>query len=86
MLDGARHLAVRRVEVAMGQTVAHPRDVAPRVAGLAVEQLRRDGLDCLADLDEADPDGVEYEAIGKVASCHMAIDGRDGIKNVLQAL
>ena len=63
VVDRAGDLAVGRVEVAMGQAVAHPGDVAPGVTRLGVEELWRDGLDRLSDLDEADADSIEDQAI-----------------------
>ncbi len=45
---------MRGVEVAVSQTVAHTGDLRPRKARLTGEQLRREGLDPFADLDETD--------------------------------
>lgn len=59
ILNGAGHLAVRRVEVAMREAVAHPGNVGPRLARLGVQQVGREGFDGLADLDQAYAYGIE---------------------------
>jgi len=47
------------VEVAVGQVIAHAGDLAPRDAGLGVEQPGGQGLHRLADLQQPDPDRIE---------------------------
>ena len=63
LVDRAADVAVCGVEVSVGQAVTHPCDVAPGMSWLGVEQLGGDGLDRFADLDEADPDGIEDEPV-----------------------
>lgn len=79
MLDGACHLAVRRVEVAMGEAITHPGDVAPGVAWLGVEQPRRDRLDRFADLDLANPNPVDSQRdrVGESLRAHRAFQAGD---------
>jgi hypothetical protein len=66
------------VEVAVCDAVAHPGDLDPREGRCAGEQLRRKSFDRFADLDEADPDGVEDEPAVKIAALGMGTDGLDG--------
>lgn len=72
-MDGAANVTMSRIEVPMGEAVAHARDVAPRVAWLGIKQVVGNGLDRFADLDEADPDGVEDQAVGQIAPCDMTL-------------
>lgn len=56
------------VEVAMGEVVPHPGDVGPRHFGLVRENVVADVLHRFTDLDEADSDGVEDQAVIEAAS------------------
>ncbi len=82
---GAGDQAVLGVEVPMGQPVGHAGDVGPRGAGRGVGELGGEGLDGLADLDEADADGVEDESVGQVAARDVAADGGDSLMDVGEA-
>ena len=79
MFNSTGDVAVVRVEVPMGEAITHPGNVSPGAARLSVEELWRDGLDGLTDLDESDADSIEDEAVRKPPAGHMAPDGVDGI-------
>lgn len=86
VFDGSGDVAVVRVEVPVGEAVTHAGDVAPGVGRLGVEELCRNRLDGLSDLDEPDSDSIEDKAVGEPTACHVAPDGVDGIKDVPQPL
>ena len=65
--DGCGHDRVRRVEVPVRELITHRGDLPPGDGWLAVEQVCWQGLDGLADLQEADAHRVEHQAIGQVA-------------------
>ena len=77
---------MRRVKVPVGQAVTHPGDLRPRKGRFAGEQLRREGFDRFADLDETDPHGVEDEHVVQVAALEVGVDGVDGGHDVFEAL
>lgn len=54
LAHGGSEDGVRGIEVAVGEAVAHARDLRPRLTRLAAQQPFGKGLDRLADLDEAD--------------------------------
>ena len=62
-IDGGLHDCVRRVEVAVRQPVPHAGDVFPRNVGFGRQHIGTYPLDRLTDLDEAEANGVEHEAI-----------------------
>lgn len=55
------------VEVAVCEVVAHAGDLAPGDVGLGCEPVLGKGFDCLANLDQSDPDGVEDQAVGQIS-------------------
>jgi hypothetical protein len=59
VIHGRLQDRVGGVEVAVGQVIAHAGDLAPRDAGLGVEQPGGQGLHRLADLQQPDPDRIE---------------------------
>ena len=59
VVDGGLQDGVGCVEVAVGQVITHPGNLAPWDRGLGVEQLSGQCLDGLADLQQPDSDGVE---------------------------
>ena len=69
VVDSTADVTVVRVEVPMGEAVAHPCDVAPGVTRFGVEQLGGDSLDRLSNLYEADPDGVEDQPVRQITPC-----------------
>lgn len=85
-LNRAGDLAVRRVEVAVREPIAHPSDVAPRMTGFGGEDLGRDALDGLADLDQPDAHRVEDQPIRQNASCHVVVDRVDSVEHVMESL
>ena len=52
------------VEVAVGEHVAHARDLGPRELGFQASRLVIEFLDRLSDLDEPHPDRIEHEVVG----------------------
>jgi predicted transcriptional regulator len=48
--------------------VAHAGDLPPRDGRVGSEQGVGESLDCLADLQQPDPDSVEDQAVGQVAT------------------
>src|ERR1017187_7019372 len=68
LLDGCLQDSVTGGEVAVAQVVPHPRDLPPRKGRLSGKQACGQRLDCLADLQQPDPDGVEDQAVGQVAA------------------
>jgi len=62
-IDGGLYDCVRRVEVPVRQTVPHAGDVLPRNVGFDRQHVGTYPLDRLAELDEAEADGVEHEAV-----------------------
>jgi hypothetical protein len=56
------------VEVPVCEVVAHTGDLPPRDGWLGGEQVVGECFDGLADFQQADPDGVEYQAVGQVAA------------------
>ena len=66
---------MRGVEVAVGEAVAHPGDLRPGECRFVGKQLSGESLDRFADLDQADPNGVEDEPVGQVAALEVGVDG-----------
>jgi hypothetical protein len=48
----------------MSQAIAQARDLSPRNGGLGTKHLGGQGLHGLTDLQQSDPDGIEYQAVG----------------------
>jgi hypothetical protein len=65
------------VEVAVGQVITHPGDLAPGDRGLCVEQIGGQSLDGLTDLEQPDPDGVEDQPVGESSSLQVRADRVD---------
>jgi hypothetical protein len=61
----------------VGQVVAHAGDLAPRDAGLGIEQFGGQGLHSLADFQQPDPDRVEDQAVGQVTALQVGADRVD---------
>lgn len=67
------------IEVTVCEPVARPGDLRSRERWFARQQLRRNGLDRFADLDQADRDGVEDEPVMKItAGPHRASEPTAG--------
>jgi hypothetical protein len=62
-VDGGLRDCVRRVEVPVRQTVPHAGNVFPRNGMFGRQHVRTYPLDSLADLNEAEANGVEHEAV-----------------------
>lgn len=82
---GADHLT-RRHDVAVSKMVAHPSDPLPRDVWLGVAKVVAERLDGFADLDEADPYGVEDKVIVEATAQNVRPDLRDGHGDVIQAV
>ena len=66
--SGRHDDGVRRIEVAMGEHVAHPCDVGPRQLGLEAPSLVVEFLHRLADLDKAHTNRVEHYVVDVVGN------------------
>jgi hypothetical protein len=64
----AQRNGVRRVEVAVGESVAHAGDLVPRNRVLIGEELTRKGFDGFADFDEPHSHSIEDQAVGESAA------------------
>jgi hypothetical protein len=62
---------VGQAEIQYHQVIAHAGDLAPRDGRLGVEQPGGQGLHGLADLQQADPDRVEDQAVGQVTALQV---------------
>ena len=74
------------VEVPVREVVPHAGDLPPRDGRLGGEQVIRECLDGLADFQQPDPDGVEYQAVGQVAALQVGADRVDRGLDVGQPL
>lgn len=74
MEDGTGNDGMSGVEVAVSQLIAHAGDLRPRQIGSLLSSSLGNALDRLADLDEANPDRIEDQAVGEIASADMGID------------
>lgn len=74
------------VEIAMSQLVAHARNLHPWDVRFAREDCLVNVLDRLADLDEADTNGVEHDVIVDVLTGNLAGDGLASGLDVEQSL
>lgn len=74
------------VEAAVRKLIAHCCDILPADHGLSRQQCRRDGLDGLADLQQANVYGVEHQPVGQVPAGEMGPDRGDGRVDVVEAL
>jgi len=63
------------VEVAVGEPVAHPGDLGPGQIRLGGQQDCRHAFDRFAYLDQADPDGVLDQPVGKATPRQVVVDG-----------
>jgi hypothetical protein len=69
--DGGRQDGVCSVEVPVCEMVAHPGDLSPWDGRLGGQQVIWERFNGLTDLQQADPDGVEYQAVGQVAALQV---------------
>jgi hypothetical protein len=75
-----------RVEIVVRKPVAHTGRVRPLDIWLARDQLGIQQLHCLANLDEASPNGVENESVGEVATSEVTPDCGNRVNNVAEVL
>jgi toxin YoeB len=76
-VDGGLQDRVCGVEVAVGVVVAHAGDLPPRDRRLRGQQIIRQCFNSLADLKQADADGVEDQPVGQVATLQVGADRVD---------
>jgi hypothetical protein len=69
LVHGGLQDRVCGIEVPVGEVVAHAGDLPPRDRRLRGQQIVRQCLNSLADLQQADADGVEDQPVGQVARC-----------------
>lgn len=74
------------IQAFVSDPVAHPGDLQPQKGRFAREQLGGERVDRFADLEEANPNGVEDEPVGKITSLEMGVDSVDPGNEVLEAL
>ena len=77
---------VRGVEVTVGEVVAHAGDLPPRDRWLRGQQVIRQRLNGLADLEQADADRVEDQTVGQVAALQVRVDRIDDSLDIGQPL
>ena len=77
---------MRRIEVPMGELVTHAGDVDPWDLRLVVVEVRADSFDGFTDLNQAKPDGIEYQAVIERSSVHVDRDCRKRIGDVCKPL
>jgi hypothetical protein len=65
------------IEVAVGEVVAHTGDLPPRDRRLGGQQIVRQCFNSLADLQQADADGVEDQPVGQIAALQVGTDRVD---------
>ena len=85
-VDGGLQDGVCGVEVAVGEVVAHPGDLPPRDRWLRGQQIVRQCFNSLADLKQADADGVEDQPVGQVATFQVGADRVDRRLDIGQPL
>jgi hypothetical protein len=61
----------------VGEVVAHAGDLPPRDGRVGSEQGVGESLDCLADLQQPDPDSIEYQAAGQISALQVGADRID---------
>lgn len=81
--DGGRQYGVGSVEVAVGESVAHPGDLWPGKCRLRAENVVGEAFNGFADLDKTDLDGVEDEPIMEVSALEVGGDGINGGEDIL---
>lgn len=74
LLDGGLQDCVSGVEVPVGEVVAPAGDLPPGNGWLGGQQVLGQRLDSLTDLQQPDPDSVEYQAVGQVAAPQVGAD------------
>jgi hypothetical protein len=80
----ARSRAPCRVTV--GEMVAHSSNLAPGDSWLSVEKFGRQGLDSFSDLEQPDPNRIEYEPVSESAALEVRADRVDGRLDIRQPL
>ena len=77
MFDGRLEDGMRRVEVAVCESVAHGGDLIPWNRVLVGEECAMEALHGLADFNKPYPHGVEDQSVAELAAGQMAADGLD---------
>jgi hypothetical protein len=58
--------------------ITHPGNLPPGDAWLRIKELGWQRLDRLPDLQEANPDSIEHQAVGQIATLKVGTDRVDG--------
>src|SRR5262245_57848729 len=74
LLHGGLQDGVRGVEVAVSEVASQAGDLPPWDGRLSGKQVVGQCLDGLADLQQPDPDSVEYQAVGQVTALQVRAD------------
>ncbi len=72
--NGDLDLGESGVEVPVREAISHPDDVPPRDPRLRRQNGRVDVLDCLTDLDQANPYRIEHETVPEITTFQMSAD------------
>ena len=72
--------------MAVCEEVTQARDVGPGDLVFGCQEVFWERLDCLADLDETNPDGIKDQAVAEVAALQMRGDRGDRGGDVLESL
>lgn len=78
LVHGGLQDRVCGIEVPVGEVVAHAGDLPPRDRWLRGQQVIRQRLNGLADLEQADADRIEDQTVGQVAALQVGADRIDG--------
>ena len=77
VVNGGLQYRVCGIEVPMGEVVANTGDLPPRDRRLGGQQIVRQCFNSLADLQQADADGVEDQPVGQIAALQVGTDRVD---------
>jgi hypothetical protein len=73
-VHGGLQDGVGGIEIPVGEVVAHTGNLPPWDRWLGGQQVIREYLDGLADFQQADADGVEYQPVGQVPALQVGAD------------
>lgn len=76
----------RCIEIVVRQPVSHTGRVRPLDVWLAREELGIQQRSGVANLDQSQPNGVENESVGKIATSEVAPDCGDRVNDIGEAL
>src|SRR5215469_6752774 len=74
LIHGGLQDCVSGVEIAVSEVLSQAGDLPPWDGRLGSNQVVGQCLDGLADLQQPDPDGIEYQAVGQVTALQVRAD------------